>query len=67
MSVITSVVSMIVLQMELFLVTIVRVPQVEDGVVVDIKHLGDKCVFMQFHDLPGIAFLADFPKTIETD
>lgn len=40
-------------------VTVVRVPQVGDVVVVDIKHLGDKCVFMQIHDLPGIAFLQD--------
>lgn len=33
----------------------------------DIKHLGDKCVFMQFQEeLPGVAFLADFPNAIET-
>ena len=51
----------------LSLVSVVRVPQVEDVIVVDIKHLGDKCVFMQFHDLLGIAFLANFPNTIETD
>lgn len=49
-------------------ITAVSVPQAEDAVVVDIKDLGDKCVFMQFQDdLPGVAFLAAFPNAMETD
>ena len=49
-------------------VTVVSVPQAEDVVVVDIKELGHKCVFMQFQDdLPGVAFLAAFPNAMETD
>lgn len=39
----------------------------EDVIVMDVKQIERKCVFMCFEDLPNIAFVADFPNSVETD
>ena len=41
--------------------------QTEDVIVLDVEQIEHKCVFMGFEDMPNIAFVADFPNSVETD
>ena len=48
-------------------VKVVGAAQAEDVIVLDIEQIERKCVFMCFEDMPNIAFVADFPNSVETD
>lgn len=46
---------------------VVGAAKAEDVIVLDIEQINRKCVFMCFEDMPNIAFVADFPNSVETD
>ena len=48
-------------------VMVVGAAKAEDVIVLDIEQINRKCVFMCFEDMPDIAFVADFPNSVETD